>query len=158
MDLPALVLASVSLQMGLKSNALSGLGLEINLSIPCWKAWISLSSKTLRICKGPVFPVLSQQLPRRQPLCWEMGRGSHPHSSLACPPPLLSSRPYTSFCPEAVNLEELHYHPSQLSWSLTPTLRPGAFPRLPPGKVKCWRRTYSLLVVGASGSSFSGSF
>lgn len=59
--LSALVLASVSLQMGFKSNALSGLGLEINLSILCWKAWISLSPETLRICKGPIFQILSQQ-------------------------------------------------------------------------------------------------
>lgn len=59
--LSALVLASVSLQMGFKSNALSGLGLEINLSILCWKAWLSLSPETLRICKGPIFRILSQQ-------------------------------------------------------------------------------------------------
>lgn len=60
-SLSALVLASVSLQMGFKSNALSGLGLEINLSILCWKAWISLSPETLRICKGPILRILSQQ-------------------------------------------------------------------------------------------------
>lgn len=33
----------------LKRNALSGLDPEINLSILCWKVWISLSPETLRI-------------------------------------------------------------------------------------------------------------
>lgn len=52
--------------MRLKSNALNGLGLEINLSILCWKAWISLSPETLRICKALVFPILSQYLRDRE--------------------------------------------------------------------------------------------